>query len=533
MSTSTPGHSRARRRRTSCCRRQFLKRALALSSAFPLFTAAGTKASGKVLGANEAVRIGIAGLQGDGASSLDGEDNLESLLAVKGARLACLIDPDKSLLALYRQKIEARGGDDDVRCFQDIRRALDDQDLDALIVATPNHWRALITIWACQAGKDVYVECPLSHGVFEGSRCVAAAQKYGRIVQHGTHWRSNETIAAQINAIRSGAYGRLLVAKARCCIGRSDIGFEPGEPPPGNLDYDLWLGPAETGLVPSKRFHRNLLHDKWNWFWDFGDGEIGYRGMHQLDLARWAIAEGTWPRRAWALGGRFFPDGPDQGQTPNMLLAVYDFGQTLLIFESRGLVAGERWKGYPAAPPATEGCELHTTDGVLRFDGGNVQQQARGTKAARPVAPGWTFYPRNGNAPEPVVGREVHVTPGGPLGSFIAAIRSRKPEDINANVQEGFYSSLLCHLASASYRSGHCVSFDEAPEVLGGQQQVVESFQAIKDNLRLFDFPLESLSYQLGSVLNLTEAGKIVCSEEAQRCLGPSYRAPFWVPRDV
>src|SRR6266542_3185571 len=305
-------------------RRSFLKQTVAASAVFPLFHIAGTKASGWVLGAHDVIRVGVAGIHGQGNAHID------QYLELRNVQVTHLIDPDRSLFASRSQKIREKGANTP-KCFQDIREALEDKDLDVISVAAPNHWHSLLTIWACQAGKDVYVEKPLSHLFDEGRRCIEAARKYGRIVQHGTQQRSSESRANEIAAVHSGKYGRLLVSKGYCCKPRWSIGRKPVETPPPDLAFDLWLGPA-----PLQPYHGNLVHYNWHWFWDFGNGDIGNQGVHEIDVARWAIPGANLPTKVWSLGGRFAEE--DQGQTPNMQLAVMEFGDVLLVFEVRGLV---------------------------------------------------------------------------------------------------------------------------------------------------------------------------------------------------
>src|SRR5213596_1022608 len=290
-------------------RRSFLRQAAAAGAAFPLFTIAGTKSSGRVLGANDTIRVGVAGIHGQGSAHID------QYLEFKNVQVTHLIDPDRSLFESRGKKIRDKSGNNP-KCFQDIRAALDDKDLDVVSIAAPNHWHSLITIWACQAGKDVYVEKPCSHDVFEGRKCVEAARKYNRIVQHGTQSRSSGK-AALAALVKSGKYGKLLVSKGYCCKPRWSIGFKPVEEPPSNLDFDIWLGPA-----PKQPFHGNLVHYNWHWFWDFGCGDIGNQGVHEIDVARWAIG-GTLPQSVVSLGGRYVdgPDFKDQGQTPNQMVS--------------------------------------------------------------------------------------------------------------------------------------------------------------------------------------------------------------------
>ena len=252
-------------------------------------------------------------------------------LGSKNVQVTHLIDPDRSLFESRSQKVRDKAGNTP-KCFQDIRRALEDKDLDVVSIAAPNHWHSLLTIWACQAGKDVYVEKPLSHNITEGRRAVEAARKYGRIVQHGTQQRSSESRAKEIAAVHSGKYGQLPCLKG--LLLQAALEHRPQDraaPPPSDLAFDLWLGPA-----PKQDYHANLVHYNWHWFWDFGNGDIGNQGVHELDVARWAIQGATLPTKVWSLGGRFAYE--DQGQAPNTQMAVYEFGDVLLVFEVRGLV---------------------------------------------------------------------------------------------------------------------------------------------------------------------------------------------------
>src|SRR5438132_13955756 len=256
---------------THLTRRGFLKRSLAAAATI---TIAGTKSSGRVLGANDVIRVGVAGIHGQGKAHID------QYLGLKGVQITYLIDPDKSLWESRSAPIKEKYGVAP-KCVTDIRQALDDKELDAISIATPNHWHSLITIWACQAGKDVYVEKPLSHNMVEGRRCVEAARKYKRIVQHGTQQRSSPGRASEIAAVQSGKYGKLLVSKGYCCKPRWSIGRKNPTKPPETLDFNIWLGPAQEQL-----YHGNLVHYNWHWFWDFGNGDIGNQGIHEMDVAR-------------------------------------------------------------------------------------------------------------------------------------------------------------------------------------------------------------------------------------------------------
>jgi predicted dehydrogenase len=486
-------------------RRRFLRSSAAASTAFGLFTIAGTKASGRVIGANDVVRVGVAGIRGRGQSHIDA---FSKELKDQNVQVTYLIDPDTRLFESRKSRVTANGGNDP-QCVKDIREALDDKNLDVVTVATCNHWHSLITIWACQAGKDVYVEKPISHNIFEGRKCVEAAQKYRRVVQHGTQQRSSESRAREIAALQSGKYGKLLVSKGYCCKPRWSIGNKPITAPPAELDFNIWLGPA-----PEQSYHGNLVPYNWHWFWDTGNGDIGNQGVHEIDVARWAIKDATLPKSVWSLGGRFTPsdNGPtDQGQTPNMQMSVYDFGDALLVFEVRGLVGNAQKGGLPNQVSN----EFYTSDGVIR---------------------GGMFYRHGSSEGESVTGPETHVTPGGPFGSFLRAVRSRKSEDINANAEVAHYSAALCHLGNISYRLGQPAAFDKSSGALGDNKQVVESFQALGDNLKAVGLNLAETTYMVGPTLTFDAKSERFTgdgAESANRMLSRPYRQPFVVPDRV
>jgi predicted dehydrogenase len=360
-----------------------------------------------------------------------------------------------------------------------------------------------MTIWACQAGKDVYVEKPLSHNVYEGRKAVEAARRYNRMVQHGTQQRSSGGRAAEIAAVQSGKYGKLLVSKGYCCKPRWSIDRKPEAAPPESLAFDLWLGPAAK-----QPFHRNLVHYNWHWFWDFGNGDIGNQGVHEMDVARWAIKGATLPTKVWSLGGRFAYQ--DQGQTPNTQLAVMEFGDVLLLFEVRGLVEKPKDKF-----PLKVLNEYYTTEGMIA-DG--------------------KFTPKNGGKPESLAKFEARVAPGGPFGSFINAVRSRKPEDLNADVEIAHYSAALCHLPNISYRLGEKLPFNKAAGRIGDNKEVVATFENLRENLQGVGVKLEETEYQLGRTLTLDPQAERFTGEGADKAnalLTREYRAPFVVPEKV
>ena len=475
-------------------RRRFIRSAAAAGAAFSTFTIAGTKASGRVIGANDTIRIGLAGINGRGRAHLGGFAGMDKV------EITHLIDPDSRLFASRTKMVEEKGGNRPA-CVQDIRSALDNPEIDAISIATPNHWHSLMTIWACQAGKHVYVEKPMSHNMFEGRQCVAAAKKYGRVVQHGTQQRSDESRAQEIAAVQSGNYGKLLVSKGYCCKQRWSIGSKPVQSPPSELDFDLWTGPA-----PEQDYHDNLVHYNWHWFWDFGNGDTGNQGVHEMDVARWAIKGAEMPHRVWSLGGRF--GYQDQGQTPNTQLSVYEYDDATLLFETRGLV--ERHEGFERQVLN----EYYTTEGVIRQ--GN-------------------FHPHGGGSAEPVTGGTPDkIIPGGMFGSFINTIRSGNSADCNADAEDGHYSSALCHLANISYQLGEAAPFNKQAQSIGDNKQVVESFEKVQANCRAVGMNLDESTYMLGRPLDFDPVSEKFSSDaEANALMTRNYRAPFVVPEDV
>jgi predicted dehydrogenase len=492
-------------------RRQFIGRSLGAAGVGASFAISGTKSSGRVLGANETIRIAVAGLNGRGGS------HVGEFAKMPGVAIAYLIDPDTrtyqkrldQIEECCRQAEKKQGHSStqvrDVLTVQDIRRALDDRSVDAVSVATPNHWHALITIWSCQADKDVYVEKPCSHNVHEGRVAVEAARRYNRIVQHGTQSRSSRDWALAAAAIHSGKLGRLLVSRALCYKPRGSIGVQPTMPPPAELDFNIWLGPA-----PKQAYHGNLVHYNWHWFWDFGNGDIGNQGVHQMDIARWLIpasqgGSATYPKTVMSLGGRF--GYRDQGQTANTQITVMDYGDTQLIFEVRGLKTGP-FHGQKV---------------------GNIAHLEAGT-----IAEG-KFYPKGQTNPVPlatIVKADVQRGPGkGHFGNFIAAVRSRKVEDLNADILEGHYSAALCHLANISLRLGQEVPFSKESKAFGDDKEAYETLSRMEEHLKENGLALDRLSYRLGRKLTFgAEVETFTGDPEANQLLTRPYRAPFLVP---
>ena len=472
-------------------RRNFLKTSLAGAAACSL----SPRSWSQVVGANEAIRVAVVGINGRGGS------HLSEFGKIDGVRIAALCDVDRNVLDRRAQNLEG------AEKYQDVRKLLENKDIDAISVATTNHWHSLITIWACQAGKDVYVEKPCSHNVFEGRKCVEAAAKYKRIVQHGTQSRASGK-AGLAALVRSGKYGKLLVSKGYCCKPRWSIGIKPVEEPPSNLDFDIWLGPAQK-----RPFHRNLVHYNWHWFWDFGNGDIGNQGVHEMDIARWAL-DGTLPKSVVSLGGRYVdePDFKDQGETPNQLVSIFDYGDSLLLFETRGLVANQKIPEIGRNFPNKVANELYFEEGVVKEG---------------------QFFPKGKDEGEPLAKVDYHVPSGGNFGNFINCVRSRKRDELAADILEGHLSSALCHLGNISYRLAKEGPF-EKPKELGSNQVVGDSIMTLLENTKAIGVDPQKATLWVGPKLVFDAAReKFVSNQKADRLLTRDYRAPFVVPEKV
>src|SRR5262245_45187990 len=317
-------------------RRSFLRSSMTagLTLGVPrLMTGAGPRSGGP----NEAVRVAVIGLGATtavGGVGGRGHQLIGRLREIAGARIVALCDADQAHLDREVQAVRDR--EDKVAAHTDLRRILDDKTIDAVVIALPNHWHALATIWACQAGKDVYVEKPFSYDLWEGQQMVAAARKYGRMVQVGTQNRSSTLLRRVFDRLRGGELGAMRFAHALVYRARDGIGsVDAPTPLPATVDYNLWCGP-----VPKKPLMRKQLHYEWHWFWDTGNGEIGNNGIHGIDVCRWALGQDQPPPRAMSIGGRFGFN--DCGETANTQIALFDYQPAPLICEVRNASASKR-----------------------------------------------------------------------------------------------------------------------------------------------------------------------------------------------
>ena len=383
----------------------------------------------KPTGPNDTLRIAVCGVNGRGKDHIGGWNHQNDV------RITAICDADLRVTDRAVKMVERRTGTPP-KVVQDIRRLLDDKTIDAISIAMPNHWHALATIWACQAGKDVYVEKPVSHNVTEGRRMVETARKYERIVQTGTQCRSHKGIHDAMAFLHSGKLGQIYMAKGLCYKPRGSIGrMNDGSVPPG-VDYDLWLGPAPLAAFNPNRFHYN-----WHWFWDYGNGDLGNQGIHQMDLARWGLGKNELPRSVSASGGRF--GYSDQGQTPNTLHVSFEFDDSELQFEVRGLITNDEAQ-------VKIGDIFYGTEGILAITSYESWQSFFGPKLQK--GPGSTGG-------------------GDHYANFVKAVKARDRKILAADIEEGHLSSAYCHLGNIAYRLGRKLHVNPSTESFVGDSE--------------------------------------------------------------
>jgi predicted dehydrogenase len=396
--------------------------------------AAGTAAlrSSSLASPNDTVRIACVGVRGQGRAHISHYAKMDRV------EIAAICDIDESVLNARLAVVEKLGKKRPA-AYTDLRKLLEDKSIDAISIATPNHNHTLQVVWACQAGKDVYVEKPCSHDMFEARQIVAAAQKYDRLVQHGTNCRSGIAREA-VQKLREGAIGDLYMARGLCFKWRDTIGRKPVEPVPAGVHYDLWLGPA-----PEHEFTRNRFHYNWHWFWDYGNGDLGNQGIHQVDVARWGLGV-KYPTKVSAMGGHFMFD--DDQETPNTLTASFEFDDAgkkkFMVFEVRHWITNHEG----GINETGAGKEVNTVGDI--FYGSKGYMVVTDEDHA-------TYYTFLGKEQQP--GPSGH-DQGNNWANFIDALRTRKHSDLNAPIEEGAISTTLVHLANISYRLGRTLRFD-------------------------------------------------------------------------
>jgi predicted dehydrogenase len=397
--------------------------------------------------ANDTVRVACVGVRGQGGA------HIKAYSAMPNVEIAAVCDVDESVLESRLKQIEGSGKKRPAG-FTDIRKVLEDKSIDAISTATPNHWHSLIGIWSCQAGKDVYCEKPCSHNIFEARQLVAAARKYDRIVQHGTNNRSIASLRDGVQKMREGVIGDVYMARGLCFKRRDTIGRQPDQTAPAGVHYDLWLGPA-----PQRAFSKNRFHYNWHWNWTYGNGDIGNQGIHQMDLARWGLGV-KYPTKISAIGGHFMFD--DDQETPNTIVATFEFNEggrkRILVFEVRHWMSNH---------------EASIGEGGKKKDSDTVGNLFYGSKGYMAIS---------GSSYKTFLGRDQEPGPSESEGgnnweNFIAAVRSRKRSELNAEIEEGYLSTQLVHLANISYRLGRSLHFDSQSLECAGDPEANAMFK--------------------------------------------------------
>ncbi|MBI3682036.1 MAG: Gfo/Idh/MocA family oxidoreductase [Acidobacteria bacterium] len=386
----------------------------------------------RILGANDRINIAVIGIGGRGTSHLNQYTKIED------CHVAAVCDVNQAAQERAVALVERVRGHKP-KVYTDMRQLFEDKDVNAVSIATPNHWHALSTIWACKAGKDVYIEKPVCHNVYEGRQMIAAARKYNRMVQAGTQSRSTAHKIEAMKLLEDGAIGKIYMAKGLCYKRRPSIGRKPDQPTPAGIDWSLFLGPA-----PMRPFNENRFKYNWHWFWDTGNGDIGNQGVHEMDVALWGLGKTVFPKSVVATGGKFVYD--DDQETPNTQLASFSYGDAELVFEVRGLVSPEEGPlGHRGGNVV--GNIFYGSDGYLAVDGsgywlykGEKRELAREGKSERSD------------------GTMAH------MENFLKAVKSRRREDLHAEVALNVIASDYCHLANISYRVGRRLQWDAARE---------------------------------------------------------------------
>lgn len=485
-------------------RRTFLK-ASALATAT---TALSARSWGQVAGANSNLRVAVIGLNGRAKS------HLGSLAKIPGVRVVALCDVDTEVLA--RSKAGVNGGD--VRTYVDLRELLAASDIDAVTIATPNHQHSLQGIWAVQAGKDVYVEKPVSHNVWEGRQLANAAKKYNRVVQCGTQIRSGAGLQEAVAWVRAGNLGKIKVARGFCYKRRDSIGKVAGaQPIPKSVNYDLWCGPA-----PMDPLQRRRLHYDWHWVYVTGNGDVGNQGIHQMDVARWFLGEPGLPRHTLSVGGRL--GYVDDGDTPNTQVVIHEYASAPLVFEVRGLPARSGTANTAGAGDGKQGSGMDQYRGVSI---GNVID-CEGGYVVVPSYFAATAYDKSGKVIKEFKGSDRH------MQNFIDVVRSRKIADLYGPIEEGHVSSALCHLGNISHQLGKAAAPGVLRERVKGNSPLAEACGRMTEHLALNGVDLNRTPLTYGVPLSLapknaeTFVGEF--AKEAAPLLTRPYRAPFVVP---
>ncbi|MBI5852774.1 MAG: Gfo/Idh/MocA family oxidoreductase [Planctomycetes bacterium] len=449
----------------------------------------------RVLGGNDDLRIGVVGLRSRGW------DHVTGFAALPGVRVVALCDVDRAVLGQRVEEFQKKYGATPRTCA-DVRELCDMPDVDAISIATPNHWHALMAIWAMQAGKHVYVEKPVSHSIREGRAIVDWQRRTGLVVQAGTQCRSSTGLQDAIAFLRAGGLGRITVARGLCYKPRPSIGRVDGDQPiPDGVDYELWCGPAAKAPL-----RRKSLHYDWHWVWSTGNGDLGNQGIHQMDICRWALGEASLPPATRAWGGRV--GYVDDGETPNTMVVVHEYATAPLVFEVRGLPRATGAKEMDRFLGASVGCVIHGEGGWMSIPS---YSEAKA-------------FDRDGKLISEWQGGGDH------YANFVDAVRHKDPGRLTAPIVEGHVSSALCHLGNVSLRLGAPADPAAIAETVAGDVAASEAHARMREHLRVNAVDLAATPLALGRRLRIEPSSEAFLGEDAdaaEALARGSHRAPF------
>jgi len=426
-------------------RREFIKQSVLGTAGIAVGGVAfSAKSYRSILGANDRINIAVTGIHGQGGTHIN---NFGRLKESKNVQIRTICDADEQFFADRVKNVIDRTGETPATCW-DMRKVFDDKDIDAVSFATPNHWHALGTIWACQAGKHVYIEKPCCHNIFEGRKMVEASRKYNVRVQTGFQNRSIEGVMEAIKFLHDGGIGDVFMAKGLCFKPRDSFGISEDSEPPESLHYDMWLGPAQWRPYNEKRGHYN-----WHWHWNTGGGDTANQGPHQFDIARWGLNKNEHPVTIYSMGNIFGIDPKECSQeTPNTQTSLFKYQDgKILEFETRG-----RYTNSEAGLGIRIGNMFYGTEGYLEINEGNWKAYRK--RETEPFAgSGMAEKPADPTYMAPPGGTEHYA-------NFIDAIRGGNSETLHCDILEGYMSSALPLLANVSYRLGRELTFEGAKE---------------------------------------------------------------------
>lgn len=470
--------------------------ALATGAARPIW-AEEPAAPKKRIGPNDKIRVAVIGVNGQGGA------HLGEYLKNPDVELVAVCDCDPAAFKKHADKF--KNLKTPPRYEQDVRKLLEDKTIDAVSIATPNHWHAVMAVWAMQAGKDVYVEKPCSHNVHEGRVITQWARKLGRICQMGVQSRSMPGMRKTLEFVHSGKLGKITVAKAICYRSRPSIGKADAEAPiPPGLDFDLWCGPAAK-VVPK----RKRLHYDWHWVWETGNGDLGNQNPHELDKARWGLGKQDLPRRVVSLGGRL--GYVDDGNVANSQVTFFEWDDALLISDVRGL---------PIKSPVTFGLKSGPFKGAA-----NVWYGTEGYAVAPNYTSGIAFD---------YDGKELGRWSGGEyqahFANFLKAVRSRDHKDLHLDIEDGHLSSALAHLGNVSLRTGKVVPEGTRPSQVTNNKHVAETLVSFEEHLKESGIDYKATPLSLGAALTIDPKTELSDNAAANKLFTREYRKGFELP---